>query len=44
MFSAGSVAELKASDGKCIQMICVVMMRMKRVPKVKVSKGECQKD
>lgn len=44
MFSAGSMAELKASDGKCIQMICVVMMGMKRVPKVKVSKGECQKD
>lgn len=43
MFSAGSVAELKASDGKCIQMICVVMMGMKRVPKVKVSKGECQR-
>ena len=43
MFSAGSMAELKASDGKCIQMICVVMMGMKRVPKVKVSKGECQR-
>lgn len=38
------MAELKASDGKCIQMTCVVMMGMQRVPKVKVSKEECQKD
>ena len=38
------MAELKASDGKCIQMTCVVMMGMKRVTKVKVSKGESQKD
>lgn len=38
------MAELKASDGKCIQMTCVVMMGMKRVTKVKVSKGESQKE